>query len=328
MTAPVARKVRVAAVQAEPVWNDLQGGLEKVISLLGDAGKEGADVVGFPEVFIPGYPWSIYTATALDNAPFMDEYFHNSLAVDSDEMRRIQAAVKENGTFCVLGFSERHQGSLYISQVFINTDGQIVHHRRKTKPTHVERAYWGTGEGGSLKCVVDSPFGRIGGLNCWEHTQPLLRYYEYQQDVDIHVASWPVLWDRSESPESKWPYWLTGSMNKNASQFMALEGACFVLVCTQVMSEENFDKNKVRGLEPMQGTGGGFSAIFGPGGEPIATMPSDKEGILYANVDLNDKLRAKQWLDVVGHYSRPDLLSLRVNTHPSKPVFFAEEPQR
>lgn len=117
-------------------------------------------------------------------------------------------------------------------------------------------------------------------------------------------------------------------MNKNASQFMALEGACFVLVCTQVMSEENFDKNKVRGLEPMQGTGGGFSAIFGPGGEPIATMPSDKEGILYANVDLNDKLRAKQWLDVVGHYSRPDLLSLRVNTHPSKPVFFAEEPQR
>ncbi|OQE09288.1 hypothetical protein PENFLA_c114G06863 [Penicillium flavigenum] len=88
------------------------------------------------------------------------------------------------------------------------------------------------------------------------------------------------------------------------------------------------DKNKVRGVEHIQGTGGGFSAIFGPGGEPIATMPSDKEGILYANVDVNDKLRAKQWLDVVGHYSRPDLLSLRVNTHPSKPVFFAGEPEK
>lgn len=98
---------------------------------------------------------------------------------------------------------------------------------------------------------------------------------------------------------------------------MAFEGACLVLVCTQVMSEENFDKNKVRGVEHIQGTGGGFSAILGPGGEPIATMPSDKEGILYANVDVNDKLRAKQWLDVVGHYSKPDLLSLRVNTHPS-----------
>ncbi|PYH99769.1 hypothetical protein BO71DRAFT_415261 [Aspergillus ellipticus CBS 707.79] len=204
-----AKKVRVAAVQAEP----------KVVSLLADAGNEGANVIGFPEVFIPGYPWSIFTASPLENSAFMNEYFHHSLVVDSDEMHQIQASVSEHGMFCVLGFSERYQGSLYISQVFINPDGQIVHHRRKTKPTHVERAYWGNGEGESLQSVVESPFGRIGALlSCWEHTQPLLRYYEYQQDVDIHVASWPVIWNRPEAPGSQWPYWITGEINNRLSQ--------------------------------------------------------------------------------------------------------------
>ncbi|KAL2837953.1 carbon-nitrogen hydrolase [Aspergillus pseudoustus] len=111
------------------------------------------------------------------------------------EMNHIRAAVKKAGIFVVLGYSKRYQGSLYISQSFIDENGDIVHHRRKIKPTHVERGFRGEGQAGSLKRVIKSLVGNTGALNCWEHTQALLQYYEYAQDVDIHIASWPLIFN-------------------------------------------------------------------------------------------------------------------------------------
>lgn len=209
---------------------------------------------------------------------------------------------------------------------FIDPTGTIVHHRRKIKPTHVERAYWGDGQADSLKAVVDSQFGRIGGLNCWEHTQPLLRYYQYSQDLDIHVASWPLIW---EAPDSKgWQYHITGSASNKFSQVMAMEGACFVMTCTQVLSE----KGKANtGLSEMTSgvwgktPGGGFTMIYGPDGSELTEpLDSGAEGIVYAEIDLADRAKAKQNLDVVGHYSRPDLLSLKVTSTAATPVHFSE----
>ncbi|KAL1864711.1 hypothetical protein Daus18300_007513 [Diaporthe australafricana] len=319
----MGKAVKVAAIQAEPAWNDLQGGVAKSISLIQEAAKNGANVIGFPEVFIPGYPWSIWAKSPTANTEFMNEYFHNSLETVSEEMDRIRAAVKEAGVFVVLGYSERHNGTLYISQSFINENGEIVHHRRKTKPTHVERAYYGDGQGESLKSVVPSTFGKIGGLNCWEHTQPLLRYYEYSQGVDIHVASWPLLWP---AHQDDWPYHITPEACLSFSQILGMEGACFVLVATQVLSEENKEKVGCKDFAYAQTPGGGFTMIYSPFGKSLAKpLAAHEEGILYADVDLDEKLSAKQNLDVVGHYSRPDMLSLRVNAHPSKPVFFAND---
>ncbi|KAI8653757.1 hypothetical protein LRP88_00503 [Fusarium phalaenopsidis] len=315
-------KIKVAAVQAEPVWNDLQGGVEKVISLIKEAGSNGANVVGFPEVFIPGYPWSIWQNSVFDNVPFMNEYFDNSLERESKEMDRIRAAVREAGVFVVLGYSERYRGTLYIAQSFIDPTGTIVHHRRKIKPTHVERAYWGDGQADSLKGVVDSQFGKIGGLNCWEHTQPLLRYYQYSQDVDIHVASWPLIW---EPPEGKpWAYHISGSASNKFSQVMAMEGACFVMTCTEVLSEKGKANTKL--AEMGSGSwgktpGGGFTMIYGPDGSELSEpLDPGAEGIVYAEIDLADRAKAKQNLDVVGHYSRPDLLSLNVTGTAALPV--------
>ena len=114
---PLSRKVKLAAVQAEPVWNDLQGSVDKVISLIKEAGKNGAQVMGFPEVFIPGYPWSIWTESVFKNIDFIHEYMANSMARESPEMDRIRDAVKEAGMFVVLGYSERAGSSLYIAQV-------------------------------------------------------------------------------------------------------------------------------------------------------------------------------------------------------------------
>ncbi|KAI1357378.1 nitrilase [Xylaria arbuscula] len=312
--------VRVAAVQAEPEWNDLQKGVDKTIRLIKEGGKNGANVMGFPEVWIPGYPWSIWGQSVGDNSSFMDEYFQNSMEQDSEEMNRIRAAVKEAGLFCVLGYSERFLGSLYIAQSFIDENGDIVHHRRKIKPTHVERSVWGDSHAESLKTVVMSSFGNIGGLNCWEHTQPLLRYYEYVQDVDIHIASWPPLFPQSNGMS----YHYSSTMNDRVTQVMSMEGACFTAICSQVVSAENIAKIKAEKLPFVKAPGGGFSMIYGPMGEPLVDRPDPgKEVILYADLDMQQKGRAKQNLDVVGRYSRPDLLSLKVNTKQASIVEYA-----
>ncbi|KAJ5798341.1 nitrilase [Penicillium pulvis] len=320
-----AKTVKVAAIQAEPVWNDLEGGVNKAIAYIEEAASNGANVLGFPEVFIPGYPWSMWANSPVENAAFMDEYFRNSLPKESEQMDRIRAAVREAGMFVVLGYSERYRGSIYIAQSFIDPTGTIVHHRRKIKPTHVERAIWGDGQAESLQTVVSSPFGNIGGLNCWEHTQTLLRYYEYAQDVDIHVASWPLIWDMPPQEKMPWTYQITPGLNSSLSQIMAFEGACFVLVCTQVLTEKNREKCRLENFEYATAPGGGFSMIYGPEGTPLVKQPAPgEEIILYADIDLHDKAVAKHNLDIVGHYSRPDLLSLRVTTEAGKPIHFKE----
>jgi len=316
-------KVRVGAVQAEPVWLDLQGSIEKTITIIQQAAKDGIQVLGFGEVCIPGYPWAIWTKSIVENTELVHKYMANSLSRVSPEMDRIRTAVKEAGIFVVLGYSERDGASLYIAQSFIDTSGEIIHHRRKIKPTGVERSVWGDGQADSLKTVVDTPFGKVGGLNCWEHLQPLLRYYEYSQGVQIHVASWPPMFPDPDSADKvKWPYHFTDVANSVASQFLAIEGQAFVLVATQVVSEGNLEKINMGGGFPVYKVpGGGFSMIYGPDGRPLAkALPAGEEGIVTADIDLADIDYAKAMADPVGHYSRPDLLSLNVNAKEAKVV--------
>ncbi|KAF3361363.1 Alpha-actinin-like protein 1 [Verticillium dahliae VDG1] len=313
----MAPKLKIAAIQAEPAWNDLEGGVNKSIALIQEAAQQGANVIGFPEVFHSRLPLS-----PTDNAAFMDEYLHNSLVKDSDEMRRICAAVKEAGAFVS----------------FIDENGVIVHHRRKIKPTHVERAHWGDGQGESLQTVAPStafPDVNIGGLNCWEHTQTLLRYYEYEQNVDLHVSSWPPIWPQPLLPNGEqspdWPAHITDEMCLRFSQIVALEGTCFVMVSTQIVREESKKRCRIDKFDyasaVQQGDGGGFSMIYSPWGQELAKrLPPGEEGILYADVDLAEKTKAKQNLDIVGHYCRPDQSSLRVNRYPARPVHYAADP--
>lgn len=180
---------------------------------------------------------------------------------------------------------------------------------------------------------MPTPFGRVGGLNCWEHSQPLLRYYEYAQDVDIHVASWPLIWgippaqNASAPTREKWPWHITPEASQRLSQVMAIEGACFVLIASQILTEPNRARTKLKDFGYAQTPGGGFSMIYGPdGSELVKPLGAGEEGILYADVDLKDKDLAKHNLDVVGHYSRPDLLSLRVTTEAGTQVHFREKP--
>jgi nitrilase len=181
----------------------------------------------------------------MSNSALLLTYRRNSLPRDSPQMHRILAAIKESSIFVVLGYSERAAKTCYIAQSFISPAGEIVHHHRKIKLTGVERNIWGEGGAESITTVVPTPFGRVGALCCAEHYQPLLRFYEYAQGVQIHVASWPMTFEFSRLKDP-----VEGHEGFNgdlaASQFMAGEGKCFVLVATQVLTEKSFETLNIR----------------------------------------------------------------------------------
>ncbi|KAM0233183.1 hypothetical protein ACHAPO_007262 [Fusarium lateritium] len=193
----MSKHLKVAVTQAEPEWLDLAGSVNKTCSLINEAAENGARLVAFPECWIPGYPGWIWQRPV--DPVTNTEYIENSLKVDSDEMRSIQACAKSNSVAVSLGFSERTESnSLYISQVIINPEGEIAVHHRKLKPTHMERTVFGDGNNHVLNTVADIDFGhvgvvKVGNLACWEHVQPLLKYHTYSQHESIHISAWPPM---------------------------------------------------------------------------------------------------------------------------------------
>lgn len=208
---------RVAAVQAEPVWLNIEATVDKTISLIGEAAGAGASLVAFPETWIPGYPVFLWTLPAPEQMPYVGRYHANSMTVASEHMRRIREAARASGIAVVIGYSEKAFGTLYIAQTLIGAEGQILIHRRKLKPTHVERTLFGEGDGSDLQ-VVDTPLGRVGALNCWEHLQPLTKYAMYAQNEQVHVAGWPCFGILGAVPA------LSPTANMNVSSTYALEG--------------------------------------------------------------------------------------------------------
>jgi nitrilase len=314
---PESPAVRVAAVQAEPVWLDLDGSVDKTVTLIEQAAAGGARLVAFPELFIPGYPWWAWLDAPAWGMQFVAKYHENSLIVGSPHARRIQQAAADNHIHVVAGISERDGGSLYIGQLLIDDAGELLAARRKLKPTHVERTIFGEGDGSDI-AVHDTDIGRLGGLCCWEHVQPLSKYAMYSQNEQIHVAAWPGF-----HLYRNMAYALGPEANTAASQVYALEGGCFVLVASSMISQAGVslfcDKPE---HEALLGRGGGFARIFGPDGRPLAEpLPEDQEGILFANLDMGDISRAKAAADPSGHYARPDVLRLVFNRKSAPRVF-------
>ncbi|KAJ7487461.1 nitrilase [Mycena galericulata] len=288
---------KVAAVQAEPVWLDLQGGVDKTIKIIQEASAQGAKIIGFPEVFIPGYPWTPWANNFVVTASVLKEYQANALALHSKEMDQIRAAVKEADVTAVIGFAERDGASLYISQATILPDGKIANHRRKIKPTHYEKTIFGDGSAQSIYNVVQTPFGRLGSLNCWEHIQPWFKTHFYSQHPQIFVGAW---WPAFAPGTGGSPYIVSGEASSRMTQMVAMEGGCFGLACCHVVSEE--------GAEKMKLTGGGFSTIYGPDGSTLAKAADPgTEQIVYADISLSKIDEVKTVADITGNYSRNDL---------------------
>lgn len=313
---------KAAAVQAAPAWLDLDATTDKTIALIGEAAANGAELVAFAETWIPGYPYHAWLGSQAWAMQYVRAYAENSLAVDGPQAERIRAAAARHGVHVVLGYSERAGGSLYMGQMLIDRDGEVVAARRKLKPTHVERTVFGEGDGSDL-AVHQLDIGRVGALCCWEHLQPLTKYAMYAQDEQIHVGAWPSF--------SLYPMAtaLGPEVNTAVSRVYAVEGGCFVLApsmpVTAELVERLCDSDERRELLT---TGGGATTIFGPDGSTLAAAAPDEETIVYAEVDLGAIALAKAAADPAGHYARADVTRLLLDRTPRRPVEHARfEPQ-
>jgi nitrilase len=320
--ATVHPKFKAAAVQAAPAFLDLDAGVEKACGLIADAAKQGAELIVFPETWIPGYPWWIWLGSPAWGIPFFARYHDNSMSVGDAYCRKLADAARANNVHVVMGFSEKDGGSLYISQIFIDRNGKILGSRRKLKPTHVERTVFGEGDGSHFQ-VYDLDVGKVGGLCCWEHLQPLSKYAMFSLGEQVHAAAWP-----SFSLYRGAAYALGPELNTAASQMYAAEGQCFVIMSVATVNDDMISMlADTEDKAQLLLKGGGFSNIFGPDGRPLVdTLPETEEGLLVTELDLSLIVVAKGAADPTGHYSRPDVVRLLLNPNPAPKVQYMEPP--
>jgi aliphatic nitrilase len=309
----LAQTIRAGVVQAEPVWLDLDGTVEKTIRLIADAAAAGVELLAFPELWIPGYPvFQSYTDTALE-MPYVLDYRQNALCVDSAQMARIRAAAREHHVALLLGFAEREWRSLYMAQCLISEQGEIVFVRRKLKPTYQERCLFGQGDGSDL-VVAETRLGRIGALNCYEHLQPLIKFALMGLQEQIHVASWPVL-------DFFGGEMMSGATISAVTRCYAIETGTFVLMSNTIFTGEGRRIFSRHGAPIPEFCGGGYACIFGPDGGVLSSgLDPAAEGIVTANLDLEALEFASFFTDPVGHYARPDIFSLSVDMRRKRPI--------
>jgi len=316
MPSKVHPQLRVAAVQAAPVFLDLDATIDKTIQLARSAASEGAQLIAFPETWIPGYPWWIWLTAPALGMQFVQRYHDNSLVVGSPEFQRIAQAARENRIWISVGFSERSGGSLYIAQALFDDKGNLVKTRRKLKPTHVERTVFGEGDGSDL-AVMETSIGNVGMLACWEHLQPLTKYAMYAQNEQIHIAAWP-----SFSVYRGGAHALGAEVNNAVSQVYAAEGQCFVIAPCATVSKEMRELLCTDDLQrQLLLEGGGFARIYGPDGRSLGQpLAENEEGLVIADIDLGVISLSKAAADPAGHYARPDVTRLLFNKSASERV--------
>jgi predicted amidohydrolase len=303
----VLPKFTAAAVQATPVFLDRDATVEKACGLIAEAGTAGARLIVFPETWIPTYPWWI-ASPGVFSAKTYAELWKNAVEVPSPATDLLCNAARAAGAYVVIGINERDlatRGTLYNTMLYLAPDGHVLHKHRKLIPTFTERTVWGFGDGSDLQ-VMQTPLGRLGGLICWEHEVTLAKYALYAQGEQVHAATWPAYSSQN------------AHIDFGMRQY-AFEGACFVVSACGVHTDADLPKD----LRGAHARANGGTAIVGPDGSYLAGPVYDREEILYAEIDLEAAIREKHSRDVGGHYARPDVFRLVVNTEPKPAIAFA-----
>lgn len=298
------KSVKAAVVQAAPILFDRQASTEKACQLIHECGQHGAQIVLLPEAFVPAYPRGFSFGMVVGSRDpkgreLWQRYWENSVDIPGETTDALGMAAREAGVYLGIGIIERSGGTLYCSLVYFNPEGKIIGVHRKLKPTGAERLIWGEGDGSGL-IVLPTDFGNLGGLICWENYMPLARMALYEKGVEIYFAP---------TADSRQTWQAT-------MQHIACEGRCFVLGCNQFVTKDMYppelqEHHELQSQPEVMCRGG--SVIVSPLGEVLAGPLFDQEGILYADLDLEEIIRAKLDFDAVGHYARPDVFEFNIN---------------
>ncbi|TAH41896.1 MAG: carbon-nitrogen hydrolase family protein [Bacteroidetes bacterium] len=298
---------RVASAQVSPVFLNKKKTIEKACDIIAEAGEKGAELIVFPEAFISAYPdwiWLIPNSNGAELNALYLKLVENAVSVNDGTFEILSETAEKAGINVVIGMNERNSessnASLFNSLLFIDDHGKILGVHRKLIPTSAERLVWAQGDGSSLRSYPTS-VGKVAGLICWENYMPLARTAIYESGAQILAAS---TWDKS-------PNWLL-SMQHNAREGgIFIISTCMPLNISEIPDEYDFKKLYPAGREWINV---GNSCIIGPDGKILTGPVEAREEILYADIDLNQIIKAKRMFDVVGHYSRPDVFDFSVRT--------------
>lgn len=299
------QSVRVAVCQLAPILFDKASTVQKTIEVIDEAARHGAELVVFPESFIPAYPRGlsfgyVVGSRSMEGRYDWKRYYDNSMIVPSPDTDLIGSAAAKAHVYVSIGVTERDATSatLYCTNLFFGPDGTLLGKHRKLKPTGTERCIWGEGDGSTLP-IIRTPFGVMGSLICWENYMPLARAAMYQKGVSLYLA--PTADSRDE--------W------QATMRHIALEGRCFVIGCNQYVTKSMYPPDLYCGGElkdlPENMCPGG-SCIYDPFGRCVAGPVFGREEILYADLALDDIVLSRMDFDPSGHYSRPDVFVLKV----------------
>ena len=297
---------RIAVVQCAPVMFDKAASVAKMVELIHQAGENGAELIVFPELIIPCYPYGMtfgYTVGSRNAAGRLDwkRYYDNSMLVPGEETALLGQAAKEVGAYVSIGVSERVEESatLYNTNLMFSPEGELLSVHRKLKPTGAERLVWGDADKHYFP-VVDTPWGPMGSLICWESYMPLARVALYEKGITLYIAP-----NSNDNPE-----W------QDTIKHIAIEGHCYFINADLFFTKEDYPKDlhcpeEIEKLNDIVCRGG--SCVVDPYGHYVTEPVWDREEIIYADLDMQKVPASRMEFDACGHYSRPDVLELRVH---------------
>ncbi len=315
---------KAAAVQASPVFLNTDATIDKAIALIREAAANGAKLVAFPEVFVPGYPYWSWITDPVTGSAWFEKLARAAILLNGPEVERLRRAAHDNAIYVVIGINERSPhslGSIYNTLLFIGPEGELIGRHRKLVPTWAEKLTWAPGDGAGLR-VYDTKLGPLGGLACGENTNTLARFTLLAQGELIHVASYISL------PVAPPDYDMAEAIKLRAIAH-SFEGKLFTIVSCSTVSEEIIQQMETvtpDARAKLERKSSAFSGVIGPDGRIVGDALIDDEGIVYADIDLGRCIQPKQMHDIVGHYNRFDVFDLRVNRRPLAPVSLFDAP--
>jgi predicted amidohydrolase len=290
--------------------------VEQSCALIREAGSNGAKLIVLPEVHIPGYPYWVWLSSPLEGFALFRRLYKNAVEVPSEATDRLCQAAKDADAYVVVGINEKTRvsmGAIYNTNLIIDRHGRLIGKHRKIVPTFAEKLVWASGDGSTLR-VYDTTVGRIGTLACGENTNTLARFALLAQGEQVHTSNYPAF-------PIKRNYDIKRAIEIRAGAH-AFEGKVFNIVACGAMSEEIIGAvgNSEETRRMLRTPGNAFSAIFGPDGECLGEPLIDREGIVYADIDIEESIDVKLFHDIVGNYNRFDIFSLNLNREPNLPL--------